>query len=126
MDTSSQKFKYFNGCLMSLTREKSGDVLVVAASGQINSANAAEIERSLLQWLEEAETKWVLDMSGVEYISSAGLRVVLLVAKRLKQNGGHLVLCSLQPHVKEVFDISGFLAILDVAETRESAIGRHA
>ncbi len=111
---------------MSLTREKSGDVLVVAASGQINSANAAEIERSLLQWLEEAETKWVLDMSGVEYISSAGLRVVLLVAKRLKQNGGHLVLCSLQPHVKEVFDISGFLAILDVAETRESAIGRHA
>lgn len=110
---------------MSLTREQNGDVVVVSAAGQINSANASEIERSLLAWLEEGAGKWVLDMSGVEYISSAGLRVVLLIAKRLKQNGGRLVLCSLQPHVKEIFDISGFLAILDVADSRDTAIQRH-
>src|SRR5690606_19917254 len=100
-------------------------VVVVSAAGQINSANASEIEHSLLAWLEDGAGKWVLDMSGVEYISSAGLRVVLLIAKRLKQNGGRLVLCSLQPHVKEVFDISGFLAILDVADSRDTAIQRH-
>ena len=76
--------------------------------------------------VEEGEHKWVLDMAGVEYISSAGLRVVLLLAKRLKQNSGHLVLCGLQPHVHEVFDISGFLAILDVADSRDAALGRHA
>lgn len=111
---------------MSLTREKNGDVLLVSVSGQINSANAAELEVSLLEWVEEGERKWVLDMSGVEYISSAGLRVVLLLAKRLKQNSGHLVLCSLQPHVLEVFDISGFLSILDVADNREAALSRHA
>lgn len=111
---------------MSLTRENNGDVLVVSAAGQINSANASELERQLLEWVEEGQPKWVLDMSGVEYISSAGLRVVLLLAKRLKQNGGHLVLCSLQPHVLEVFDISGFLSILDVADSREAAQNRHA
>ncbi len=111
---------------MSLSREKNGDVFVVSAAGQINSANAADMERQVLQWVEEGERKWVLDMSGVEYISSAGLRVVLLLAKRLKQNSGHLVLCSLQPHVLEVFDISGFLSILDVADTREAAESRHA
>lgn len=111
---------------MSLSREKQGDVFVASAAGQINSANAAELERQLLEWVEEGERKWVLDMSGVEYISSAGLRVVLLLAKRLKQNSGHLVLCSLQPHVLEVFDISGFLSILDVADTREAAVSRHA
>ena len=111
---------------MSLSREKKGDVFVASVSGQINSANAAELERQLLEWVEEGERKWVLDMSGVEYISSAGLRVVLLLAKRLKQNSGHLVLCSLQPHVLEVFDISGFLSILDVADTREAAESRHA
>ncbi len=109
---------------MSLTREKHGEVLLVSTSGQINSANAAELERSLLEWVDEGERNWVLDMSGVEYISSAGLRVVLLLAKRLKQNGGHLVLCALQPHVLEVFDISGFLSILDIADTREAALSR--
>lgn len=109
---------------MSITREKTGDTLVVAAAGQINSANAAELERTLLQWAEEDDVKWVLDMSGVEYISSAGLRVVLLLAKRLKQKSGRLVLCSLQPHVLEVFDISGFLSILDVADSREAALGQ--
>ena len=111
---------------MSVTREKNGEILIVSAAGQINSANAAELETCLLEWVQEGEHKWVLDMAGVEYISSAGLRVVLLLAKRLKQKVGHLVLCSLQPHVLEVFDISGFLAILDVADTREAAFGRHA
>lgn len=111
---------------MSLTREKNGEILLVTSAGQINSANAAEFESCLLEWVEEGEYKWVLDMSGVEYISSAGLRVVLLLAKRLKQKGGHLVLCALQPHVLEVFDISGFLSILDVADTREAALARHA
>ncbi|HZH55832.1 MAG TPA: STAS domain-containing protein [Burkholderiaceae bacterium] len=110
---------------MSVTREKNGEILIVSAAGQINSANAAELETCLLEWVQEGEHKWVLDMAGVEYISSAGLRVVLLLAKRLKQNGGHLVLCSLQPHVLEVFDISGFLSILDVADSRDAALGRH-
>lgn len=111
---------------MSVTREKNGEILIASAAGQINSANAAELETCLLEWVQEGEHKWVLDMAGVEYISSAGLRVVLLLAKRLKQNGGHLVLCSLQPHVLEVFDISGFLSILDVADSRDAALGRHA
>ncbi len=110
---------------MSLTREKNGEILLVSTAGQINSANAAELESSLLEWVEEGEYRWVLDMSGVEYISSAGLRVVLLLAKRLKQKAGHLVLCGLQPHVLEVFDISGFLSILDVAESRDAAFSRH-
>lgn len=111
---------------MSLTREKNGEILIVSSTGQINSANAAELESRLLEWVDEGDKKWVLDMGGVEYISSAGLRVVLLLAKRLKQQGGHLVLCNLQPHVLEVFDISGFLSILDVADSREAALGRHA
>ena len=110
---------------MSLSTKKIGEVFVVSAAGQINSANAAELEKNVLEWVEGGQRKWVFDMAGLEYISSAGLRVVLLLAKRLKQNGGHLVLCCLQPHVLEVFDISGFLSILDVAESRKMALERH-
>ncbi len=107
---------------MNVSVEKLGDVAVVAVAGQINSANAAEIESSLLQQVEQGQLRCVLDFGKLDYISSAGLRVVLLLAKKLKQNQGTLVLCNLQPHVREVFDISGFLAILNVTNTREQAL----
>ena len=107
---------------MSLSSEKIGEVLVVSTAGQINSANAAELESQLMALVEQCEHQWVLDMGRLDYISSAGLRVVLLLAKRLKQHSGRLVLCSLQPHVHEVFDISGFLAILTVVDTRAEAL----
>jgi len=107
---------------MSLTTEKSGDTLVVSAAGQINSANAAAIETELLGWVEQGEHLCVLDLSQLDYISSAGLRVVLMLAKRLKQNAGRLILCSLQPQVREVFDISGFLSILTVVDSRSVAL----
>jgi stage II sporulation protein AA (anti-sigma F factor antagonist) len=107
---------------MSLSHEKIGKVLVVSTAGQINSANAAQLESELLTIVEQGEHQWVLDMGQLDYISSAGLRVVLLLAKRLKQNAGRLVLCNLQPHVHEVFDISGFLSILTVVDTRATAL----
>lgn len=109
---------------MNLSSEKIGATLVVSAAGQLNSANAAEAESQLMGLMDDAVHHWVLDLSRLDYISSAGLRVVLLVAKRLKQNAGRLVLCSLQPNVLEVFDISGFLAILTVVDTRETAIAQ--
>jgi stage II sporulation protein AA (anti-sigma F factor antagonist) len=107
---------------MTLENDKVGDVLVVQPVGQINSANATGIEADLMAHIDKGERKIVLDLSRLDYISSAGLRVVLLLAKTLKQNAGKLVLCSIRPQVHEVFDISGFLAILSVADTREQAI----
>jgi len=107
---------------MSLSAEKIGDVLVVLPSGQINSANAAGIEADLMAHVEKGQNKIILDLARLDYISSAGLRVVLMLAKRLKQAGGALLLCNIQPDVREVFDISGFLAILPVHDTRESAL----
>jgi stage II sporulation protein AA (anti-sigma F factor antagonist) len=107
---------------MSLSSEKVGEILVVYTAGQINSANAAQVESQLLAHIEQGERLCVLDLSQLDYISSAGLRVVLMLAKRLKQDAGQLVLCSLQPHVREVFDISGFLAILTVVDSRSTAL----
>ncbi|OZI63393.1 STAS domain-containing protein [Bordetella genomosp. 11] len=107
---------------MTLAIEKVGSALVVSPRGQINSANAAAVESELLSHVDNGERKLVLDLSGLDYISSAGLRVMLLVAKRLKQQAGALALCGIQPHVREVFDISGFLAILTVVESRGDAL----
>lgn len=107
---------------MTLAIEKVGPALVVSPQGQINSANAAAVEAALIQHIENGQNKLVLDLAGLDYISSAGLRVMLLVAKRLKQQTGALALCNIQPHVREVFDISGFLAILTVVESRADAL----
>ncbi len=109
---------------MSLSSEKIGEILVVSASGQINSANAAEVEAGLLAWVEQGERLCVLDLNSLDYISSAGLRVILMLAKRLKQNAGRVILCSLQPQVKDVFDISGFLTILTVVDDRATALAQ--
>lgn len=109
---------------MNLATDKIGEVLLVMPEGQINSANAAGIEADLMAQIDKGAQKVVLDLGRLDYISSAGLRVVLVLAKKLKQLSGSLVLCNIQPQVREVFDISGFLAILTVTDTREQALQR--
>ena len=64
----------------------------------------------------------ILDLESLDYISSAGLRVLLTGAKRLKAKRGKIVLCSAQRHVKEVFDISGFSMIIKVFNDEEEAL----
>ena len=109
---------------MTIAAETTASATIVSLQGQINSANAAAIEAEVLGLVTGGARNLVLDFSALDYISSAGLRMVLVVAKRLKQHGGQLVLCGMQPHVREVFDIGGFLSILDVQATREDALAR--
>jgi len=98
-----------------------GDVLILIPEGRLDSGNAADAEADVLRHLDEGRSRIVLDLGGLDYISSAGLRLVLVAAKRLKQANGKLALCALRPHVREVFDISGFATILTIVETRNEA-----
>ncbi|MDL5035969.1 STAS domain-containing protein [Comamonas resistens] len=109
---------------MTIAIEPTAAATIVPLQGQINSANAAAIEAQVLALVDGGTKNLILDFAGLDYISSAGLRMVLVVAKRLKQESGLLVLCGMQPHVREVFDISGFLAILNVEPTRSEALTR--
>jgi stage II sporulation protein AA (anti-sigma F factor antagonist) len=108
---------------MPIAYHTAGAVQVASLDGQLNSHNAVEAESELLARVAPG-ARMLLDFTRLDYISSAGLRVVLVLAKRLKQADGRLVLCGMQPHVHEVFDISGFLSILDVAGSRDEALGR--
>lgn len=107
---------------MSLSSEKIGHIVTVSVAGRINSANATQVESDLLDCLDGDVRYCVLDLSAVDYISSVGLRIVLMLAKRLKQHQGRLVLCGLQPQIHEVFEISGFLSFLELRETRSDAL----
>ena len=106
---------------MTIAIEPTAAATIVPLQGQINSANAAAIEAQVLALVDGGTKNLILDFAGLDYISSAGLRMVLVVAKRLKQESGLLVLCGMQPHVREVFEISGFDKIIPAFSTRAEA-----
>ena len=79
-------------------------------------------EDKILAVIDGGERRLVIDLSRLDYVSSAGLRVFLLASKRLNPAGGKLVLCSLQEPVKEVFDIVGFFSILSILGSKDEAL----
>lgn len=95
---------------------------VFTLKGRVDGASASDMERAIGDAFGEPGRRAVLDLAGLTYISSAGLRVVLVLAKKARQGGGRLVLCGLLPHVREVFEFSGFLKIIDVAQDRAAAM----
>jgi len=96
---------------------------VVSVSGRLDSVTAQELEKSCVS-LVAGGGKFIFDLSRLEYVSSAGLRSVLVIAKKLKGTGGSLVLCGLTGLVQEVFAISGFDSFLPVCSTLEEAAGK--
>lgn len=107
-----------------IERGERDGALVLAMTGRVDSTNAGAVEAAMLRTLEGGAQKVVLDMSDLEYISSAGLRIVLVAAKRLKQVGGRFALWGLRPSVHEVFAVSGFLSFLVICESEGEAIRR--
>jgi anti-anti-sigma factor len=94
----------------------------VTLKGRLDSVTSSSLEKSLQPLFGSAGSRTLVDFSDLSYISSAGLRVILMAAKRAKQSQGKLVLCCLLPHVREVFEISGFLKILDLVDDHAAAV----
>lgn len=97
------------------------DICEVKPQGRLDSVTGPAFEKDLLQQIEGGQRRLLLDFAELQYISSAGLRIVLLAAKKMKAVGGKLALCSLNPQIAEVFAISGFNNILDIHASRDSA-----
>lgn len=105
-------------------RQEAG-ISIVQASGRIDGVQAPAFRGALERGLEGESgksEKWVLDFGRVTYIASAGLRVILSIAKRLRGQGAELALCSLSPAVHEVFAVSGFDNIIDIHASLKEAI----
>lgn len=105
-----------------IEQEKSGDVVVLAPAGRIDSATAKTLESTVLEVIDGGANRLVVDLSAVDYVSSAGLRVILLAGKKAKAGGGGLVLAGLKQTIRDVFEISGFLRLFEVKDTRAEAV----
>jgi stage II sporulation protein AA (anti-sigma F factor antagonist) len=109
---------------MQIGEEKTGGAFVIAPVGRVDSVSSSELEKVVLSRIDGGERRLVLDLAGVEYISSAGLRVLLVAAKRLKEPPAALVLCGVGPGVRTVLELAGFLPLFAVAAGREQALAR--
>jgi anti-anti-sigma factor len=110
------------GAMMEIETRKEENATVVSVTGKMDAVSAPVLEKELSQLMADGEKGFILDLGQLDYISSAGLRVILATAKRLKEKEGKILLASLQDMVKEVFEISGFSAIIPIYESVESAL----
>ena len=110
---------------MDFTSRRLADVVVAVPAGQIDHVNAKQLEQALMPLVGEAsanQTPVVLDFSAVEYISSMGLRILMLAAKQMRANNVPIAVAALQPEVEEIFEIARFKFILDVVPSVRAAL----
>ena len=107
---------------MEIMTEREGGVLIARTADRIDGLNARAFEDALQAAISDCDRAVVLDLGQLTYISSAGLRVILLIAKMLQRQDGDLAVCSLSGSVREVFQISGFDRIIQTHESQEEAI----
>ena len=107
---------------MQIAEARQDGVLVLTPAGRIDSTSAGALEARLAAALGGASPRLVLDLSGVDYISSAGLRVLLVAARRVQATGGRLALCGMGQPVRQVFQLAGFLPLFTIQDTRDAAV----
>ena len=106
---------------MNIVEENAGDTLVLGLIGRIDSQTSVDFQAKVQEVLKERD-RLLLDFSEVLYISSAGLRVVLIAAKQIGAVKGKFALCAVKPSIYDIFKISGFTNILTIYDTRDQAL----
>ncbi|MGE3843694.1 MAG: STAS domain-containing protein [Vicinamibacterales bacterium] len=98
--------------------------LVIAPHGRVDSTTSVTLDERLRHHLGAGARRVVVDLAQVDYISSAGLRVMLALAKRLREVQGTLVLCAMTEPVRQVFELAGFVPLFTVDTTLDVALAR--
>ena len=94
------------------------EAIVVTADGRVDGTNARDFQSALEAVIEASDQAVILDMERLTYISSAGLRVILLAAKSLQRKDATLTICSLSDPIREIFSVSGFDQIIPFTPPR--------
>ena len=107
---------------MGIDAERANSTVIAKADGRIDSSNSREFHSELEAVVADSDTALVLDFEDVSYISSAGMRVILITAKNLQKSGVKFALCSMHDSIREVFSISGFDKIIPIHNSQAEAL----
>lgn len=109
---------------MEIAESTVGGVLVLSPRGRLDSVGAPDFDRLVRERLAAGQRRLVIDLDAIDYVSSAGLRSLLVAAKQLKAGGGRMALCRLKAPVMEVVRISGFDRIFTILASLDDGISR--
>lgn len=109
---------------MQIVEEQVGKVLVIAPTGRLDSATSKTFEDVVMKHFAATGPATVIDLAGLGYVSSAGLRVLLMAAKRAKAQNRKLALCGLSSQITEVFEMSGFAKLFEIVPARAEALAK--
>lgn len=107
---------------MKIEQNTGEGVTVLAPTGRIDTTTSGTVDEAVRAAVDGGARALIVDFAHVDYISSAGLRVFLVLAKRLKSLEGRLVLCGMGQPVRQVFQLAGFLPLFTIETSRDAAL----
>jgi anti-anti-sigma factor len=107
---------------MEISHKVQNGILMIAINGRLDAATAPVAEGEIKKMLEGEQNRLLFDLSALEYLSSGGLRVILSAAKEIKRREGKVVLAGLNQYVYEIFEVSGFTAMIPIKDTVEEGL----
>ena len=107
---------------LSVRTERDEKAVIVCPLGRVDGSNVQILESAIQEQLAAGEKMLVFDFEELNYISSAGLRVLLVTARRMQAEGGKTLFCGLAEHIAQIFEISGFNTILTICKNRSEAL----
>ena len=107
---------------MEIIQKEENGIVSIAIKGRLDADSSPEAEKVVKDVLKGQTKRILFDLGSLEYLSSAGLRVLLGAAKEMRRRDGKIVLCALNAFVKEIFEVSGFQSLIPIADTVESGI----
>ena len=107
---------------MEIIQKEENGIVSIAIKGRLDADSSQEAEKVVKDALEGQTTRVLFNLAALEYLSSAGLRVLLGAAKEMRRRDGKIALCALNEFVKEIFEVSGFQSLIPITDTVESGI----
>jgi anti-anti-sigma factor len=105
-----------------IQQELIGTLRILGLTGRLDTETAVDVELALQDLLAAGERQFLIDLTGIGYVSSAGLRVLLSLAKQLDGGKGSLKLCGLNASVKQVFEVAGFSKLFTILPDRAAVL----
>lgn len=106
---------------MEISEQKTDQCTIVSISGRLDTTNYNQLETKLMGLIDQHNDRILVECSKMDYISSSGLRILLMALKKITQVKGRFALCGLQENIQEIFEISGFTSIFEIHPTLEDA-----
>ena len=107
---------------MEVMEKRQDEICILGLLGRLDSNTSPDFEKKIFEVIDHGTTSVVVDFESLDYISSAGLRVLLKAAKELKRSEGKIVLCSMKDYINEVFEIAGFVSLFPIVSSVGDAV----